>query len=238
MPSQFGGSSSYTAGTDGATMGQGTYDDLISQSQAGFQPYLSPGYDSQGLSPYMAAQIANFEANVKPRIQNEYALMGLGTSPAMAEGVAAGYYSMLPQALQLQQQGQLAAASGIGQLASYANQRYGIDQNSALGYAGLDTQRYGIDQQSAAAAAARELQAQQIALQGELGYGQLGLGAASNELQQRALALQAMGMAGQLENQQYQQQIDNYYNEMLRLQQLALLGLTGVQSPIGSQVTG
>jgi hypothetical protein len=204
----------------------------------------------------MAAQLANFEANIKPRIQNEYALLGLGSSPAMAEGVAAGYYSMLPAAIQLQQQGQLAAAQGIGQLAGFETQRYGIDQqtalgyagldtqrygidqNTALGYAGLDTQRYGIDQQSAAAAAARELQAQQIALQGELGYGQLGLGAAANELQQRSLSLQAMGLAGQLENQQYQQQLDAYYNEMLRLQQLALLGITGLNIPIGSQMTG
>lgn len=228
MPSQFGGS----------TSGGGNYTDYLNQASSGFQPFLQPTYDEQGLSPYMKAAIQNYEMNIMPAIQNSYASIGLGSSPAMSEGVAAGYYSILPQVLQLQQQGQLEASQGLGQLAGYENQRYGIDQNTALGYAGLDTQRYGIDQQAAAAAAARELQAQQIALQGELGYGQLGLGAAANELQQRSLSLQAMGLAGQLENQQYQAQLDAYYNEMLRLQQLAILGITGLNIPIGSQVTG
>lgn len=275
MPDQFGGS----------TSGGGNYTDYLNQASAGFQPFLQPTYDEQGLSPYMKAQMQNYEMNIMPQIQNSYASIGLGSSPAMSEGVAAGYYSILPQVLQLQQQGQLAASQGLGQLAGYENQRYGIDQqtalgyagldtqrygidtnaatqryvadlqnalgyagldtqrygidqNTALGYAGLDTQRYGIDQQAAAAAAARELQAQQIALNGELGYGQLGLGAAANELQQRSLALQAMGLAGQLENQQYQTQLDAYYNEMLRLQQLAILGITGLNIPIGSQVAG
>lgn len=246
MPDQFGGLTSQGGG----------YADYLNQASSGFQPFLQPTYDEQGLSPHMKAAMQNYEMNIMPAIQNSYASIGLGSSPAMSEGVAAGYYSILPQVLQLQQQGQLAAAQGIGQLAGYENQRYatdlqnalgyagldvqryGIDQNTALGYAGLDTQRYGIDQQSAAAAAARELQAQQIALQGELGYGQLGLGAAANELQQRSLSLQAMGLAGQLENQQYQTQLDAYYNEMLRLQQLAILGITGLNVPIGSQATG
>lgn len=234
----------------------GQYQSLLQQAMGAFQPYLTPQYNDQGLTPYMQAAIQNYELNILPAIQNQYALIGLGSSPAMAEGVAAGYYSMLPQALQLQQQAQIAAAQGAGTLAGidtqrygidqstalgYAGldvQRYGIDQNTNLGYAGLDTQRYGIDQQSAAQAAMRELQAQQIALQGELGYGSLANQASQNELMQRQLALQAYGLAGQLQQNQYQMELDAYYNEMMRLQNLGIFALSGgFGAPVGNQTT-
>lgn len=262
-----------------------TYEELVAAAMGGFQPYLSGGMNDQGLTPYMQASIQNYERNILPAIQNQYALIGLGSSPAMAEGVAAGYYSMLPQALQLQQQAQIAAAQGAGTLAGidtqrygidqntalgyagldtqrygidtdaatrrylgelqnqlgYAGldvQRYGIDQNTALGYAGLDTQRYGIDQQSAAQAAMRELQAQQIALQGELGFGTLANQASQNELMQRQLALQGYGLAGQLQQNQYQMELDAYYNEMMRLQNLGIFALSGgFGAPVGNQTT-
>lgn len=173
------------------------------------------GQSSQsGLSGYTDAAIQNYERNILPRIQNQYATIGLGSSPAMADAITAGYYAALPDIYQYQQQGQLGAAQGLSNLAGTTSQH-------GLGLTGLQNQ----------------------ALANQANF-QLGLANNLNARDQTELARQQQAFNNYMTagNQNYnwmQSFNDARYNDMLRrmgLSQFVING--GFGTPIGAQTSG
>lgn len=221
--------------------------DLAAQTTAGFSPFMQ---GPLGQSPMTQAAIGAFTQNTLPVIQNQMALQGLGSSPALGQAVGQSLATALPQFIQGDLSNRLAAIQGL-----QAQQQIGQGQQQ-IGQQGI-----GLAGQLAGQAAqqrlagAQSLQQQQQLEQAQQGLGQQGLGLAGQfagqaaqqrlagaqglqtqlglEQAQQGLGQQGLGLAGQLAGQAAQQRLAGLQG--LQQQQQLTQGGFGLASQIANQ---
>lgn len=208
-----------TTAAPAAPSGPPTFTDLSTS----LNPFLT---GTPGASPALNSATEQFKAQMLPVLQQQFALQGLGTSPAMGNAIGISMGNVLTPLITNDLQNRLSAAQIGGQ------QRQGFEQvrqgDEELGQ--LAALRAAQIQD---AASGRQLQGMQLA--GSFGQASGNeLNNLSSLLQSRQQnALSAFGSAGNLQRDVTQQGFDSAYQDYLRRQGLAEASTTGL---FGGQV--
>jgi hypothetical protein len=192
---------------------------VLPQAQAGLLPFTT---GNLGDSPLTRAAIEAFKINALPVIQHQFALQGLGQSPALGVAVGDALASAMPAFIQNDLANRLTASQALQQRGLTQQQLGGqflgqgeqLGQNAAQLIANIGNQE-----------AMRQLEASKVAGQLVLGYG---LPMTQLEQSQVQNALGAFTGAGQLQRGVVQEQLESEYMDYLRQQGLAEQTTTGL----------
>lgn len=192
----------------------GEYGDIASATQ----PFMS---GPVGQSPVLQQAVDQFKALTMPVIQNQFALQGLGNSPALGQAIGVSMGNALVPLISEDMKNRLSAIN-------LAQQRVGGAGQLQLGQQELDQMAALRGAQVADASAGRQLQS--LGLAGQFGAASGNqMSDLSNQLRQRQeLSLSAYGSAGEAQRNVRQQAYDSAYQDYLRRQALSEASSTGL----------
>ena len=197
----------------------GEYGDIASSTQ----PFMT---GPMGQSPVLQQAAEQFKALSLPVIQNQFALQGLGGSPALGQAVGVSMGNALVPLMQQDMQNRLSAIN-------LAQQRVG--GAGELGVRGEELAQTGPVRAAQAYTTSAQPGLQSLDLAGKFGATAGNqMSDLANQLRQRQeLSLSAFGSAGEAQRNVQQQAYDSAYQDYLRRQSLSEASSTGL---FGGQV--
>ena len=222
----------------------GEYGDIASATQ----PFMT---GPMGQSPIFQQQVENFKNLTQPVIQNQFALQGLGGSPALGQAMGVSLGNALVPLMQQDAQNRLAAinlaqqrAGGAGELglrteelaqAGPLRAAQAFATGAQPGLQALDLAQQGPLRAAQAYTTGAQPGLQSLGLAGQ--FGQVAgsqMSDLANQLRQRQeLSLSGFGSAGEAQRNVQQQAYDSAYQDYLRRQSLSEASSTGL---FGGQV--